>query len=362
MLASEKGRRSQRSGESRGMPRGDVRVGPLRPIPAILAEHGVDPVPVLASVGLQPRLFDDPENRLSFTTLGHLLEACVNATQCRHFGLLVGARSTLDSLGILGQVMRNSPTLRDALRVATLNIEVHDRAASAMTLDLGNSQAGLGYSIFDGETPAADQILDGASAVHVRIFRELCGPSWTPLRIQLSHRRPRSIAPLRQFFGPNLEFDTRISVVVFDSRWLDHRIDGADPAAHAAIVARIASMKAREHAPFASDVRRAIHAMLFSASASTASLANLFNMHERTLRRRLGAEGATVRELVSDVRQELAHHLLRDTTLPISEVAAILRYSDVAVFSRAFRNRSRMSPSGWRAQQAAATGSRSEMR
>jgi len=354
MAASKKGRRLQHSGESRGTPRGDVRVGPLRPIPVILAEHGVDPVPVLASVGLRPRLFDDPHNLLSFTTLGRLFETCVKATQCRHFGLLVGARFTLDSLGVLGQVMRNSPTLRDALRLATLNIELHDRAAAALTLDLGNSQAALGYSIFDGETPAADQILDGAAAVHFRIFRELCGPTWKPIRIQLSHRRPRSIAPLRQFFGPNLEFDTRISGVVFDSSWLDHRIAGADPAAHAAIVARIASMRARARAPFANEVRRAIHAMLFSASASTASLANLFNVHERTLRRRLGAEGATVRELVGDVRQELAHHLLRDTTLPVSEIAAILRYSDVAVFSRAFRKRSQMSPSEWRSRHAAA--------
>ena len=337
-----------------GTPDGDVRVGPLRPIPAILAEHGVDPVPVLASVGLHPRLFGDPDNRLSFVTLGHLLESCMRATQCRHFGLLVGARFTLDSLGILGDVLRNAPTLRDALRLATLNIDLHDRAAAALTLDLGNSQAVLGYSIFDGGTPAADQILDGATAIHFRILRELCGPSWTPLRIQLSHRRPRSIAPLRQFFGPRLEFDTWISGVVFDSRWLDHRIAGADPAAHAAIVARIASMRARAPARFADEVRRAIHALLLSAAASTANLANLFNMHERTLRRRLGAEGVTVRGLVGDVRRELARHLLRDTTLPVSEIAAVLRYSDVAVFSRAFRSRSGLSPSEWRALHAAA--------
>jgi AraC-like DNA-binding protein len=346
--------RSPRGRDSRGTPRGDLRVGPLRPIPVILAEHGVDPVPVLASVGLHPRLFDDPDNCLSFNTLGHLLESCVKATQCRHFGLLIGMRFTLDSLGILGEVLRNAPTLRDALRLVTLNIDLHDRAAAALTLDLGNSQAALGYSIFEGGTPAADQILDGVAAIHFRILRELCGPSWKPLWIQLSHRRPRSVAPFREFFGPNLEFDTWISGVAFDSRWLDHRIAGADPAAHAAIVARIGAMRTRQRAPFANEVRRAIHAMLFGGSASTVSLANLFNVHERTLRRRLGAEGTTVRELVGDVRQELARHLLRDTALPVSEIAAVLRYSDVTVFSRAFRNRSQMSPSEWRSRYAAA--------
>ena len=94
--------------------------------------------------------------------------------------------------------------------------------------------------------------------------------------------------------------------------------------------------------------------MLFSASASTMNLANLFNLHERTLRRRLEADGATVRGLVSDVPQEIAEPPLRDTNLPVSEIARVLRYSDVPIFSRAFRNRSHMSPSEWRAQRAAA--------
>ena len=90
--------------------------------------------------------------------------------------------------------------------------------------------------------------------------------------------------------------------------------------------------------------------MLFSASASTLSIANLFNMHERTLRRRLHAEGATVRELINDVRHDIAGHLLRDTSLPVAEIAAVLRYSDATVFARVFRSRTRMSPSQWRVQ------------
>lgn len=343
----------KRDRRSRRMPRGDVRVGPLRNIPILLAEHGLNAAKVLREVGLEPRLFDDPENTVSFADLGRLLGTCVKLTECPHFGLMVGERFTLDALGILGTLMRNSPTLRDALRLAIEHIELHDRGAVALTLELDDSRAALGYSLFDGDTPAADQILDGATAIHYRIFRELCGRSWKPLTVQLSHSRPKSIGRLRRFFGANLEFDTRISAVVFDARWLDHPIVGADPAAFSAIIDTISAMEARAYAPFAGQVRRAIHAMLFSASASTTSLANLFNLHERTLRRRLAAEGATVRELVSEVRNDIADHLLRDTTLPVSEIAAILRYSDVPVFSRAFRTWSRMTPSEWRVQYAA---------
>jgi AraC-like DNA-binding protein len=330
-------------------PRGDLRVGPLRPIPALLAEHGLDPEAVLTSAGIPPHILDDPENRLPFGVVGRLLEQCVEAARCPHFGLLVGQRFTLDGLGLLGQLMRNSPTLRDALRLATLHLEIHDRGAVSLTLDLGASHAALGYSLFDGAMPGADQILDGSIAIHYRIFRELCGPSWRPAAIRLSHSTPRKIAPFRRFFGPNLEFDADISAVVFDSRWLERPIAGADPARFAAIVGAIDEIQSRSDRPFAGQVRRALHALMFTGAASTTSVARLFGLRERTLRRRLEAEGATVRGLVGAVRRDLAFHLLRNTSLSVTEIAAILRYADIAVFGRAFRGWTGASPKVWRA-------------
>jgi AraC-like DNA-binding protein len=326
-----------------------LRVGPLGPIPALLAEHGLDPEAVLMHAGLPPRILDDPENRLPFRAVGRLLENCAAAARCPHFGLLVGQRFTLDALGLLGQLMRNSPTLRDALRMATLHLEIHDRGAVSLTLELGASHAALGYSLFDGAMPGADQILDGSIAIHYRIFRELCGPSWQPAAIRLSHSQPRKIAPFRRFFGPNLEFDADISAVVFDSRWLERPIAGADPARFAAIVGAVDAIQARSDRPFAGQVRRALHALMFTGSASTTSLARLFGLRERTLRRRLEAEGATVRGLVGEVRCELAFHLLRNTSLSVTEIAAILHYSDIAVFGRAFRVWTGAAPRAWRA-------------
>ena len=332
---------------------GDVRVGPIRAIPGLLAEHGIDPAPVLASVGVAADAFSDPENRLDFNALGSLLAEGVKLTRCPHFGLLVGARFTLDSLGMLGTLMRNSPTLRDALRLATAHIELQDRGAVALALHFNDSEAALGYSLFDGRTPAADQILDGSMAIHHRLLGALCGQAWKPTAVHLSHRRPKETGPLHAVLGPTLAFDTRISAVVFDARWLDHPIAGADPLTYRGILDAIALQESRDPAPFAHKVRRAIHAMMFDASASTENLANLFNLSERTLRRRLEAEGATVRGLVNEVRHELAVHLLRQTQLPVTEIAAVLDYSDATVFSRAFRKTARMSPSEWRARMAA---------
>jgi AraC-like DNA-binding protein len=236
------------------------------------------------------------------------------------------------------------------LRLAALYLDIQDRGAVSLTLDLGDGKSALGYSIFEGKAPAAEQILDGAIAMQYLLLRDLCGPSWNPVLIQLSHSRPTKIAPFQKHFRAPLEFDARISGIVFESRWLDHRIEGADPAAFAAISKAIASNWPQLVMPFVAQVRRALYAMMFTGTASSTNLARLFNLNERTLRRRLEKERVSVRSLLSDARRELAHHLLRDTGLSVSEIAAILRHSDVTVFARAFRGWSDMSPREWRAR------------
>jgi AraC-like DNA-binding protein len=89
--------------------------------------------------------------------------------------------------------------------------------------------------------------------------------------------------------------------------------------------------------------------MLFTGSASAAHLARLFNLNEGTLQRRLEQDGLTARRLIGEVRHELSQYLLHDTDLSIREIAALLCYSDVSVFTRAFRRWSRMSPGERRA-------------
>ena len=80
-----------------------ARHGPHRrhglAIPAVLRRLGCDPDEVLAEAGVDVRLFDDPENQISYLRRGRLLDICVNRTGCPHFGLLVGQRNGLEALG-----------------------------------------------------------------------------------------------------------------------------------------------------------------------------------------------------------------------------------------------------------------------
>jgi AraC-like DNA-binding protein len=333
---------------SRVESRPEVRVGPIRPLADLLREHGLKPDEVLAGVGLPTTIFDDPENWISFSDLSNLLQACSALSGGSNCGLRVGSGFRLDSLGLLGQLMKNSPTLRDALRLGALHLNLHDRGALSLTLDLGEEFSALGYALFDGTLGAAEQILDGAIAMQFLLLRELCGPDWKPAVVQFSHRRPADVTALRNFFGPRIEFDAQLSANVFESRWLDQPIRGANPETYAALMAEVARHEEQCALSFAEQVRRSIYAVTITGTANEASLARLFGLNERTFRRRLEEEGNTLRAILSTVRREWSRHLLSDTELPVSEIAWILGYSDPTVFARAFRTWTTQSPSEWR--------------
>jgi hypothetical protein len=67
---------------------GQHRVGALVELPQVLRDMGRDAACVLASAGIEPGVLRNPENTLSFTELGKLLQTCVEATGCCTSGFL----------------------------------------------------------------------------------------------------------------------------------------------------------------------------------------------------------------------------------------------------------------------------------
>jgi AraC-like DNA-binding protein len=101
-------------------------------------------------------------------------------------------------------------------------------------------------------------------------------------------------------------------------------------------------------APFIQDLRRVLRIELLRDTCSAVTVARLFSMHRRTLNRHLRVEGLAFRQVANEVRFEIACELLENTDMALSQVAAVLRYSELSAFTRAFRRWSGQAPSAWR--------------
>jgi AraC-like DNA-binding protein len=71
-------------------------------------------------------------------------------------------------------------------------------------------------------------------------------------------------------------------------------------------------------------------------------------MSSSTLHRRLGALGTGFRDLLDEVRFEMACRLLESTAAPVAQVATLLDYSETSAFTRSFKRRLGCGPAAWR--------------
>ena len=328
----------------RALPAGYSQLGVAKEIAPTLREFGLDPDPIIKGAGLDPRLFEDGANAIPHRALGRLCALSVARTQCPHFGLLVGRRATILSLGLVGRLMLHSQTFGDALHDLVANLSVQDRVV-VPSLEVEGDTAIFSYAVYQPGTQSADQITDGAIACAINAIRELLGEHWVPAEVLLPRARPANAEPYRQHFRAPVRFDQEIAALVFPSRCLEFRIAGADPLLRAMLEERVASLKGNH---FVDDIRRLLRMQLANDTWSADGLAGLLDMHRRTLNRRLSAEGTQFRTVANEVRFEIARQFLADTDLPLGQIAAALDYSEASAFTRAFRRWSGQTPSDWR--------------
>ena len=336
---------------------GVVRVAALLGVVPVLRERGVEPADVLASIGLDPRILDDADNCIPYSTGGQLLQRCAEVTGCDHFGLLVGQRANISTLGMLGELMQRSPSVRAALESLISHLHLQTRGG-VPTHGVEGENASLGYAIYQRDMPGTAQGYDLVMAFEFRIMQALCGPRWLPSEVSFSHAKPKDVHPYRKFFRSPLRFDADRTAVVFSRAWLDHVPLGSDCQLHRALQREITAQEVSRPIELAEEIRRALRTIILSGGVSETRIAKLLATHPRTLRRLLAAQGTTFRQLLGDVRYESARQLLADTDMTTAEIAEALDYADASAFTRAFRHWTNSPPAAWRATMRSAEGNR----
>ncbi len=326
---------------------GRQRVGVLSEVPRILRRLGADPEGVFQESGLELQVLDNPDNDISYVAMGRLLQACVKATGCEHFGLLAGQGLTVRSLGVVGRLMQTAPTLEFALWDLILT-QARNADGAVCYLRRMEGLSALGYAVYQPRTPAIDQICDGAMALAFNAIRELAG--LVVAEVTFAHSAPRDPGPFRRYFGVPLRFDSEESAIILPSRNLSLTVGTGNPERRSDLQDLVQAHAALRNPEITSRVVRLLRPQVISGRPTIEHIAANLSLHPRSLLRKLKAHGTSFRDLLNETRFEVARQLLAGTRLSITEIGLALGYAETAVFTRAFERWSSLSPSAWRAQ------------
>ena len=110
-------------------------VGAFSAAPEVIRQLGFDPAPMIAAAGLAPEVFDDPSNRIPYEGALRLLNEAAVQTRCPHIGLLLGRMWRVPDLGLLGELVRHSPTVGAALQEFVVHHHLNSEGALAFVVD-----------------------------------------------------------------------------------------------------------------------------------------------------------------------------------------------------------------------------------
>jgi AraC-like DNA-binding protein len=340
------------AGENFRLPETPPPLGFIHPefaqaIYAILVELGADPDPLLAEVGLAPGLATGGRPLVPYAALGHLIALAAEQTGCRHLGLLVGQRTALVSLGLIGLLMRHSATVGDALQALEEYLRLQSRGAVVGLTTFGDV-AVLSYAPYEPGAEGFAHHCDRALATVTNVLRALCGSDWAPLEVLLPRSAPPDAAPYGSFFRAPVRFGQETAALVFPAGLLERSVAGANPALRRHVDEQLRQVAASQ--PFArtDELCRYLCIAVTRARCKAERVARLRLLNRRTLSRQLHAEGTTFRQLANEAQFRVAKQLLGDTSMSMAQISAALHFSEPAAFTHAFRRWSGTTPSAWR--------------
>lgn len=256
-----------------------------------------------------------------------------------------------EHLGALGLAFKTAPTLRDSLtRVERYFRLVADNAVYRL----------------EEEGAAARFVITPQGAPHPTVaFRnEMALAGWAanmlrmtggrvrPARVTFRHGPLTDTARYEEVFGCPVRFDAALDAIHLPRTLLDAENRLGDRAVCDFLTAHLdAALGALPAAaPVKAEALRRLSAVLADGTPPAARIAQQMGMSERTLYRRLAAEGATWRDVVQEAQKGLAQELLAQSDRSIAEIAFLTGFSEQSTFSRAFKRWFGQGPARYRAE------------
>ena len=328
-------------------------------VDAVLAEaerQGVGRGRLLAQAGIAPEELQ--QERWPIDHITRLWHAAVACTQDAGFGLAAGSRAGPGNFNVVGELLRASATLREAIAA----VQKYQRLISdggRFQMVAGARASWLIYHPRQGTLAFSPHQVEAVLATVLAFVRNALGQrpgaGVRPLQVQFSQPRVGPLAGYREVFACPLAFEQAFNGLLLDNAVLDAPLPHADPhrarAHQREAAAHLAGLS--QGGALAQELRAWMAAALASRVPTRAEAAAALGVSERSLARRLRAQGISFAELLDGVRRDAALQAVGQTTRPLADIGQALGFAEPAVFWRAFKRWSGSTPAAWRAAQRA---------
>lgn len=319
-----------------------------------LQAEGIDTKRLCQEIDLEIGLLGDEEAFVERRKVYELMERAAEVSGNPNIGLTTYAHFTPGSFQLLSYVMMSSPNLKTALqrliRFAPLlgngyHCTLEAEADGRWRLSV------MEYREADITRPR--QMSDAGCAAMLGMYHWLTGGrSLRPVAIELSYPEPNDVSAHRRLFDCPLRFGTAFDSTLFDEETLLAPLSTANETL-SLLHERFA--QARLTRLFGDSMVDRVRALLIErlpqGGGDIETVSSLLCMSKRTLQRSLEKEGTQFKDVVNDIRHQLADYYLCHSRLTLLQISESLGFQDLSAFHKACQRWFGLSPGRYREEQ-----------
>ncbi len=313
-----------------------ARAGLIQGFGPFASRKDLDLEDLLQKSGIDARELSEPDHELSLNSIARLLALASDRSNDPCLGIHWAEAYQPGANGILGYLILNAASVRSAVSAVARYLELVI-APLVVTFEEEDGVGRLAVRFPPEFIAPRIQFVSFAMALLIIRLRKHAGQNWMPVRVDLEHRELPCRETVLRVLGPNVHFDMPVTTLHIRELVLERGSIDADQRLFE-LIRQLAERMLAEHAPAADIVvatRKALVTHLESGAVRVRDVAETLGIGASTLQSRLGAAGTTYEEILTSTRRSLSDLYLRDTELPLTEIAFLLGFSELSAFTRA---------------------------
>jgi AraC-like DNA-binding protein len=284
-----------------------------------------------------------------------VIERAVEVTNDPYFGLHAGENLNLSAAGLIGQITQSCETVHQALQMCC---DFANLGCSVLPMKLEETNEFVKVLIepdlnWAGKSPVAyKHTADGVVAFTIKEYHSLTRLKRYPIKVHLPWKKSEEDKEYRRVLGCPVVFKQDELAIFLDKAFVKEPIVTANYDLLRVLVqyAEEKSASLSAQTKYVDLVKKAILNLVKPEFPTIEQIAAHLNVSQRTLQRKLQAEGFVFQQIIDELKKEFATKYLKRSDLNISDVAYLLSYADVSAFNRAFKRWYGMLPSAFRIQ------------
>ncbi|MBK0062549.1 MULTISPECIES: AraC family transcriptional regulator [unclassified Acinetobacter] len=269
-------------------------------------------------------------------------------------GLRLGAMKTVRNFGIYGYALMSSENYTQFTEIAN---KIFDTIYESLSIShcIENDQLVITYN---AQSPLSQElyiilmeqvVTCGISLMQTQLPENI---DWSECILKCNYPVPAYNNDYVHYFLGEILFDQPFMQLCVPASWLSLRLNTGNPFIFSLCENKVETIlnSIKTKNSISNQLKHILLTSNFNQLPTVENIADQLHMSDRNLRIHLSKQGTSYREILNEVRNELACRYLKESSLSIQQISFSLGYGHVQNFYRAFLKNNQITPEKFRQQ------------